>query len=100
MKKFYNLILLLLIIILVSCKPSEPNLNGTWEDNHGRTLIISKEGDNYLLKLNTEYGDENYSGKFVDGQIQIGVGFISNPVYSSEKDKLFCFGEEFNRMSN
>jgi hypothetical protein len=100
MKKFYNLILLFLIIIFASCKPSGPNLNGTWEDKFGTTLIITKEGDNYFLKHIYEGGQDSYSGKFVDGQIQIGEGLMGNPVYSNEKDKLFWAGEEFTRKSN
>lgn len=94
---FFQLFILIVFTIFISCS-NDPDLSGEWKGSGGvYQLTISKNGNTYMINWHGSIHSSTYSGKYENGKINVGGGFIGDPIYSEDTHKIYWMGEEWTR---
>ena len=96
-KLFLVTFLAVFLSIVAACSHGGSEVVGHWKSPHA-TLNITKEGDQFFVKINNPSGlmDGTFAGPYKNGQIALG-GIVGNLTYLKSQDKILLAGEEFSR---
>lgn len=91
----------ILIIGLSSCEYTSHNFQGTWQSpDKENTLYIKNAGDKYLVYINSDSPENEFSGRYHNGGIEIeGAEKTSFIKYDAHVDKLYLDNQEFYRVA-
>lgn len=97
---FIALIAIILLFSFAYCS-KKPDLSGEWKGSGGvYQLTISKSGDTYTIIWHGSIHRQEFSGKYENGKINVGGGFVGDPVYSEDTDKISWMGEVWTRVNS
>lgn len=99
MKILNRLLVIVFLSVIISCQ-GNPDLTGEWKGSSGiYQLTISKNGDTYTIIWHGSIHRQAYSGKYENGKINVGGGFIGDPIYSEDTKQISWMGELWSRIT-